>query len=1038
MPELSAETIDQPAALQCELETADLQRIIEFSCQLLPAQGPITAFAFLNTLEGLENFSFQEGVRRGARLFQCEPYYPEPRYRAKVARGRIGVEDLEDVLLEDLAERLDGLIGALGTRFHLRLRMLRHPMPTESGNELQWFISETDALSRFRADVDPSDRDRYIEQTRHWLARQRSQQDIDDGVVAANNANQLPDDIRVLADSVEEARSANAESWSPQRWEELTLRALWNVCQYGAAQAPAPLLPPRPVERHRDLLLALTGQDSDALVHEFLIRFCAAFADQGMAHWSLPERDRGFFGAFSALYSRPAGPPDKWLGGLRDALARIGQSGLSPLESLRDSLEMLGVDAAEWEDYLPATILALRGWAGMLWAMEVRPDRVPQPVVPGTFVEFLAVRLILDRLAVAHVARETLGYRGPISELRDELRARLPRTSPRDEQAQRAFRVFQLAQLSGWYPQVLARMSPHEWEKLFREIEEFNSVERRRVFHLAFERGYRRQALDAFSIHTRRRPERVRKPKLQAAFCIDAREESFRRHLEEIEPAAETFGAAGFFSVPIYYRGVADANFTALCPYVLRPQYYLVEDVVSSLEETHRRKAKSRKALGATTRQVHRGTLGLASGAVITGGLGVLASIPLVMRVLFPRLTAHIHGRAAELFAAPALTRLRLERIAEKPGPEDDGIGFSVPEMATMGERVLRDIGLTSNFAPLVFFFGHASFCLNNPHKSTYDCGACCGSAGGPNARSLAAFLNDPRVREILYDKGLEISDDTWFVGGQHNTGDDTIRYFDLDLLPSSHQSRFVEARDILGRTCERNAHERCRRFYSARLNLSFEAAHQHVEERTQDLAQTRPEFGNATNSVTFVGRRERIRGLFLDRRSFLHSYDPAQDDEDATILARILSAVVPVCEGINLQYYFSSIDPSGWGCGTKLPHNVTSLLGVMDGAASDLRCGLPWQGVEIHEPMRSLFILETTPRAMLGIMERNATIGRILRNGWAQLTLLNPNSSELLVYRDDQFQPYRTERADLPKVATSLDWYRGNRDHLGFAQIEK
>ncbi len=49
-----------------------------------------------------------------------------------------------------------------------------------------------------------------------------------------------------------------------------------------------------------------------------------------------------------------------------------------------------------------------------------------------------------------------------------------------------------------------------------------------------------------------------------------------------------------------------------------------------------------------------------------------------------------------------------------------------------MGERALRDTGLTSSFAPLVFIFGHGSFCLNNPHKSVYDCGACTGNAGGP------------------------------------------------------------------------------------------------------------------------------------------------------------------------------------------------------------------------------------------------------------------------------------------------------------------
>ena len=37
------------------------------------------------------------------------------------------------------------------------------------------------------------------------------------------------------------------------------------------------------------------------------------------------------------------------------------------------------------------------------------------------------------------------------------------------------------------------------------------------------------------------------------------------------------------------------------------------------------------------------------------------------------------------------------------------------------------------------------------------------------------------------------------------------------------------------------------------------------------------------------VGRRSRTRGLFLDRRAFLTSYDPTQDDDERAILARIL-----------------------------------------------------------------------------------------------------------------------------------------------------
>jgi uncharacterized protein YbcC (UPF0753/DUF2309 family) len=145
----------------------------------------------------------------------------------------------------------------------------------------------------------------------------------------------------------------------------------------------------------------------------------------------------------------------------------------------------------------------------------------------------------------------------------------------------------------------------------------------------------------------------------------------------------------------------------------------------------------------------------------------------------------------------------------------------------------------------------------------------------------------------------------------------------------------------------------------------------------------------------------------------------------------------VPVCAGISLEYYFSYVDPTGWGCGTKLPHNVTALLGVMDGAASDLRTGLPWQMVEVHEPVRGLFVIETTPEAMLRIMDRDETIVRLCRNEWVQLATLDPDSAQIHVFRHGHFEVYHPETTELPKVAASVDWYRGWRDHLGYAVID-
>jgi uncharacterized protein YbcC (UPF0753/DUF2309 family) len=143
------------------------------------------------------------------------------------------------------------------------------------------------------------------------------------------------------------------------------------------------------------------------------------------------------------------------------------------------------------------------------------------------------------------------------------------------------------------------------------------------------------------------------------------------------------------------------------------------------------------------------------------------------------------------------------------------------------------------------------------------------------------------------------------------------------------------------------------------------------------------------------------------------------------------------VCAGISLEYYFSCVDPQGYGSGSKLPHNIASLLGVMEGASGDLRPGLSLQMIEIHEPMRCLFVIETTPEIMNRIMEVNPTIGRLCRNEWVQLAVMSPETGDVQLYRDGRFKPYVPETVELPQVASSIDWYRGWRDHLGFTAID-
>ena len=279
------------------------------------------------------------------------------------------------------------------------------------------------------------------------------------------------------------------------------------------------------------------------------------------------------------------------------------------------------------------------------------------------------------------------------------------------------------------------------------------------------------------------------------------------------------------------------------------------------------------------------------------------------------------------------------------------------------------------------------------------------------------------------------IPDGTWFIGGMHDTCSDAVLFYDAEQMPAGYRAAAAEFRAACERARALDAQERCRRFDSVPLSVTPAEALRRVEGRAGDLAQVRPEYGHATNAVCIIGRRSRTRGLFLDRRAFLVSYDP-ETDASAEILARTLAAVGPVGSGINLAYMLSGIDPLGYGCGTKLPHNLTGLIGVMDGHASDLRTGLPWQTVEIHEPVRLLIVIEASVAQIERALDRVPAVKRLVVNRWVQLVAWDPAGSALAVYGQTGFVSYEREGMALPMVERSHNWFAGRRGNVPPARV--
>lgn len=994
---------------------AALAEMIAAAGRLLPPQGPIDAFVAQNPLQGFEAMPFEEAVVRAARLYRAQPFLPESDYRTELGRGRIRVSDLEAVLADDLADRgLTPLAGGRTTLGQLHLQLLLHGVRLESDSAVRWTLTESHAIERLRDDLEPRIRARLLDAAR--------------------------------------PASSTTTAWTADMADGHVASELWHACVEASAGSRPAVVPVQTPLRNRDLILgAAPNIDTDALVHPLLIRMVAAFIDQGVAAWQMPGRERGFLAAVAGTYSGSIGPHEPWsrplparLRPIRDAFDRGGDGPSIALDVIVEQLHALGVPESSWPDFITESLVALKGWAGMVRQLEERPDRAPVVSVPARLADFLAVRLLLERTA-AEWAADRLGHAsgsgddGCLASLWTELRDRHPPHRGPGSLA-RAFLLHQVSQLLGLAADDIRALDDNQILELQHAIAAFDSIARRRLLHLAYERRHRVEVLDALASQRSVPPiADAGRPRTQAVFCIDDRCESFRRSLEELATDVETFGAAGFFAVPMYFRGIDDWHAVPLCPIVIRPGHTVTEVPEAGAAADHRFRQSVRRSLGRLRGGMAEGSRSLLRGGILTSVGGAIAAVPLVARVAFPRLTAHLANRAAELAAPRIPTRLDLKREGDNRLADGTRPGFDLDEMAAVVRRLLEDIGLTARFSRLVAIIGHGSTSLNNPHESAYDCGACGGGRGGPNARAFALMANDPAVRTRLATAGLEIPADVFFVGGMQDTCTSEIAWFDTDRIPGSHVADFESFRRRCVEAGGLDAQERCRRFDSVPLDVSVAEALRRVQARSADLAQVRPEYGHASNAVCIVGRRGQTRGLFLDRRSFLVSYDPGPDT-DGRVLERTLAAVGPVCGGINLAYLFSRVDPLCYGAGTKLPHNITGLVGVMDGHASDLRTGLPLQGVDIHEPVRLLMVVEAAPERIHGVLDRLPVVKNMVAKRWIQFVSWHPDTGELAVQEtadgEIAFIPYESESESIPVVPSSAAWYRGHRGNRPPARL--
>jgi hypothetical protein len=707
----------------------------------------------------------------------------------------------------------------------------------------------------------------------------------------------------------------------------------------------------------------------DAQVHPILFRLVANFLDQGISRWSIAREDESFWRCLRRLVEDTFVPLYPFAEPEARSLLQ-----LAPEEAIDTCLARIVGDDALYGVYLLEMTLAHPGWSGMVRVIEQKPDSLLSRR-RISLKEFLAVELAIE-LALLNMKR-------------GRHLSNVASTPDIDETAS-----FAEALDSPFIPQPL------------------------KVWQEAMERSLYVEFLQA----VKQRPDNAQQESVvaQALFCIDDRECSLRRHLEEIHPGIETYGAAGFFGIDFFYKGIDDIYPVAQCPAVITPKHLIIESNDNS-------KPHAGNGASPTSKPSVKPSLLLKNWAYTqTVGLGFAAKM--AWEVFRPGAKLL---KIKKLGGVESQTRLHLLRRSDEPSPNGRLLGFSHAEMADRLEALFRNIGLTRHFAPVVVVVAHGSSSTNNPHFAAYDCGACAGKPGAPNARAFAQMANDPAVRALLRQGEIDIPSDTLFVAALHNTSRDEITYFDQQDWPEPLPPELTSFRMAMDQALRRNALERCRWFELGPKSDSESAALEHAKFRASSIFEPRPELNHSNNLYCVVGRRSLTSRLFLDRRAFLHSYDPTVD-ADGEILARLLSQVIPVCGGINLEYFFSRIDNAIYGAGTKLPHNVIGLLGVANGMEGDLRTGLPSQMIEVHEPARLLIAVDQTPRILDLAIARIGKLREWLDHEWVRLAAIDPITRDPLLYRNGRWMPIKWP-ADFhaPRGARSVDIFQGKTDSI-------
>ena len=462
------------------------------------------------------------------------------------------------------------------------------------------------------------------------------------------------------------------------------------------------------------------GTDAVHQINRQMIKWCAAFCDEGEAAWPMPHRDHTFFRGWKLVAQHDLSL--RCLG-IQGAAERIRLLPDRPEDALLDSLEALMVPNLAWQEYLSLHLAALPGWAGFIkW----RSEQTGYPWQESYRIDlnkYLAVRLFYEREFVTALCRKRLDCAGTVQAI-DEYSRRFPyavwarravtsrrlskqalreatalqRWWKREDAAawdlfgrrwfegerqtrrtamlsQHAGAILDLARAFGMGAEAVTSTAPENLTRLVHWLRTFTPRQRAlRWLQAAEWRGQRavlaklrpRRRHDALS---RLEPRTLVRPLAQFVFCIDVRSEVFRRHLEA-RAGYETFGFAGFFGIPVSYRSFDGAHESELCPVLIKPKHVLREVPRTYQDEVARRRKSITKTTKAGQELLHDLKHNVITPYVMVEAIGWFFAWSLFGKTFFPGWYHRLSTWAKNIVVPPVATTLTVDKLTTDDAQE--------------------------------------------------------------------------------------------------------------------------------------------------------------------------------------------------------------------------------------------------------------------------------------------------------------------------------------------------------------------------------